>query len=105
MAYKVITTPRAEQQLQEALNYLVFHPYFCNQKAASDLLKDFLEVVDKLEQMAESFKKCEEPNLLNYRKARLKHSYCVLYTVTGNVVYIEHFYHFKQDYTRLLINY
>ena len=99
MAYKVIITSNAEDDLDRFLNYLVF--YKENRKATLSVLEDFAATKDVLTEVAGSLKLCSNPRLneLGYRRINFqKHRYFMLYRIEGNLAIVDGIFHFLQDY-------
>lgn len=101
MASRVLLAAEAERDLAAAVSYLcdaLFLP-----TAAASLLDDYDEVVATLSEFPEAFPLSEEPRLcsLGIRKASFN-TYVALYRPEGDGVVIEHIFHQKQDYARLV---
>ncbi len=104
MAYKVIITSKAEDDLDRFLNYLIF--YKENRKAALSVLEDFAVTKDVLAEVAGSLKMCSNHRLngLGYRRINFqKHRYFMLYRIEGNMVIVDGIFHFLQDYENKFI--
>ena len=103
MAYKVIITRHAQDDLDSILNYLTI--VLRNPQAAAKLLDDIEACYDLLSNMPYSFEPCQNPRLSmkEYRKAVIR-GYLAIYQVQKNnsVVQILRFFHGKQDYEKLL---
>lgn len=102
MAYKVILTDQAGQQLDTYVGYLLNSLY--SEEAAANLLARVDMAIESLSHSAESFATCADPALkaFGYRKIFLPQSrYLFLYSVSGNTVFIEGMYHELQDYENL----
>lgn len=102
MAYDVIMTDKAHQQLDAYIGYLLNTLH--SEEAADNLLGRAEIAISTLAQSAESFAACSDPVLkaFGYRKIFLPQSrYLFVYSVSGNTVYIEGMYHELQDYENL----
>lgn len=102
MAYNVILTDKARQQLDAYICYLLNTLH--SEEAADNLLGRAEMTISTLAHSAESFAVCSDPALkaFGYRKIFLPQSrYLFVYSVSGNTVYIEGMYHELQDYENL----
>ncbi len=103
--YKVIVSPNALSQLEEYIDYIQFT--LINRQAANDVWNDAVETVNKLETVAGSLRKCDDPELkeLGCRKIKfLKHNYVMIYRIEDNIAYVEAVYHQFQDYENVFID-
>lgn len=101
----VYTTPRSEKQMITALNYITF--ILGNSTAAKAVYEDISKTKDTLKYVAGTLQLCEDKYLAEngYRKIKLqKHNYVFLYTIDGNNVYLEAFFHTTQDYENIFKN-
>lgn len=99
MAYEIVVTEDAEEDLDRFIRYLIFSKK--NEQAAKNLLDDFEATIHSLSNVAGSLKKCDNARLneLGYRKIRfLEHRYFMLYRLEGNTVFIDNIFHELQDY-------
>ena len=99
MIYEVIITIDAETDLDNILNYLLFDKR--NSQAASDVLKDFEVIVNRLSYIAGSIALCSNEKLKKhgYRRIGLNHHrYFLLYRIEDNKVFIDKVFHELQDY-------
>ena len=102
MAYKVIITDFARDQLDAIIDYVVYE--LRNEEAADRIIDDFETAIETLEISANAFAKCTEPPLAqhSYYKYHLeKHRYVLLYRISGKKVIIDRVYHELQDYQNL----
>lgn len=102
MVYNVEVTDYAFDQLDNILNYIVNQ--LQNPDAASAVMNDFDEAINKLKRTAGSINICEEAELAQhgYRRYRLaQHRYILLYRIEGEKVFIDRVYHELQDYKNL----
>lgn len=105
MAYKVILSDRALQQLDEFTSYLLFE--LRNEEAASALLDDALDAADSLSYVAASLPLCADAELKRRGLRRFlfsKHRYLWLYQIKGDTVFVKAMYHELQDYDNLFKN-
>ncbi len=80
MAYKIMITKDAEQDLDNFIQYLLFEKK--NVQAAENVLDDFSATKERLSLVAESIKLCNNPRLqkMGYRKIHfISHRYFMLY--------------------------
>ena len=103
MAYKIIKTRLAEQDLDNILGYIVFS--LANPSAAASFA-DAVEVCySDLEKMPLMYELCRDPRLraLEYHKAVIK-NFIMVYKVdeAAKTVHILRFFHGRQDYEKLI---
>ena len=99
MAYKVVVTNDAKENMQEYIEYILYENK--NQQTAGSLLDDFEYTKDILAEVAESLKLCDNEKLrsLGYRRISFKfHRYFMLYRVEDTTVYIDGIFHELQDF-------
>lgn len=99
VSYKIIISPKALSQLEEYIDYIQFTLF--NRQAANAVWNDAIETANKLETVAGSLKKCDDPELndLGYRKISfLNHKYVMIYRIDNNIAFVEAIYHQFQDY-------
>ena len=97
MAYKVIFTENAMEDMDSIVEYLLFH--LRNKQAACH----FIDSVENgvLSNSAESFQLCLNPRLRSrgYRRLNLdKTKYFLLYRTENSTVFVDGIYHQFQDY-------
>ncbi len=103
MAYKVVVTIDAEEDLERFIQYLIFEKQ--NVQAAQNVLDDFEATIESLKYAAGSLKLCDNPHLkqLGYRRINfLNHRYFLMYRVNENTVYVDNMFHELQDYENKL---
>lgn len=99
MAYKVVVTNDAKENMQEYIEYILYEKK--NQQVAGSLLDDFEYTKDILAEVAGSLKLCDNEKLrsLGYRRIGFKfHRYFMLYRVEDTTVYIDGIFHELQDF-------
>ena len=99
MAYKVVVTRDAEEDLENFIKYLITEKK--NMQAAENVLNDFDTTIESLKHVAGSLKLCENPKLrqLGYRRINfLNHRYFMLYRIVDQVVFVDNIFHELQDY-------
>lgn len=103
MAYKIIETEQAQQDLSDIVDYIVSS--LENPSAAAVFLDEVGACFDRLERLPLMFEACRDPHLkvLGYRKAQVK-NYLMIYKVNEptKTVSIMRFFHGRQDYEKLL---
>lgn len=103
MAYNVIVTAPATQDLKKIITYLSI--FLETPAAASSFADAAAACYSELEQMPFLFEFCRKPRLraLGYHKAVIK-KYVMIYKVNESEknVYILRFFHGSQDYENLL---
>lgn len=103
MAYKLITSNRANEQIDNILSYVAIDLH--NPGAARALAIDIYESFNRIEEMADTYGYCEDLYLRfrGYRKKRLKrHNYIIIYRIEGNKVHISGVFHLLEDYAKKL---
>lgn len=103
MAYKVVVTIDAEEDLDRFIQYLIYEKQ--NVQAAQNVLDDFEATIESLKYAAGSLKLCDNPRLkqLGYRRINfLNHRYFLMYRVNENTVYVDNMFHELQDYENKL---
>ena len=104
MAYKVVLTPDAEEELNQFIRYLLYEKK--NEQAASNVLDDFEAMVQSLSRVAGRLKLCDHPRLraLGYRKIHfLTHRYFMLYRMEGDLAVVDGIFHELQDFENWII--
>ena len=99
MAFEVVVTEDAEQDLDRFLFYLVYEKR--NTQAASNLLNNFERTKNSLKDIAGSLHYCDNERLkkLGYRRINFDGmDYFLLYRIVDNTVFIDNMFHFLQDY-------
>ena len=103
MAYKLIETPLAQQDLDAILSYLALA--LENPAAATSFANEVEKCYTALEQMPYLYEQCRDPQLSakGYRKAVIKH-YLLIYRVDEDqkIVYLLRFFYGRQNYEKLL---
>lgn len=102
MAYNVILSDFAKQQLDDILFYICM--MLGNETAARSVLQDAENAIQKLAHVAHSLKICDEPELAQYGYRKIhfsSHRYIMLYTIAGKEVHIDRIYHELEDYQNL----
>lgn len=103
MAYKLIISRKADENIDNIINYLVVN--LSNRQAAEAVIEDIDDAYRKLEERAESYAYCSDSYLASkgYRKLPLsKHSYIILYRVEGDDVFISGVFHTRENYLQKL---
>lgn len=78
-----------------------------NKQAASAVWNDAVGTVTELENVADSLRLCDNPDLkaLGYRKINFRnHRYVMLYRIEENIAYVEAIYHELQDYENIFMD-
>ena len=99
MAYKIVLTSDAEEDLDRFIKYLLLEKK--SEQAAGNVLDDFEATKESLSHAAGSLKICDNPKLraLGYRRVNfLSHRYFMLYRIVYNIVFIDNIFHELQDY-------
>lgn len=99
VSYKVITTPKALQQLDSYISYIQYT--LLNDEAANSVWQDAIDTATELENVAGSLRPCKNLKLkeLGYHPMFfLRHNYVMLYRIEGSIVYVDGIYHQLQDY-------
>ncbi len=103
MAYKIIETSLALQDLDNILGYIAVS--LASPKAASDFADRVEKCYSNLERTPLMYELCRDPHLrlMGYRKAVLKH-YIMIYKIEegSKTVAVMRFFHGRQDYEKLL---
>ena len=103
MAYKLVVTDNAAQQVESIVDYIMYR--LNNKQAAKAIIDDIEKGYTKLSIMAEMFAYCNDRYLAskNYRKLILeKHQYIILYQVRDKVVYVNGVFHMLENYREKL---
>ncbi len=99
MAYKILITPDAEEDLDRFIAYLINEKN--SKQAAKNVLEDFEATKQSLSNVAGSLKLCDNPRLreLGYRRINfLSHRYFMLYRIEKKNVIVDAVFHGSQDY-------
>lgn len=103
MAYKIIMTELAEQDLDHILGYIAHA--LANPSAAASFANAVEACYSDLEELPLMYELCHDPRLraLEYHKAVIK-NYIMVYRVdeTAKTVYILRFFYGRQDYEKLI---
>ena len=98
MAYNVLVSSDAQEDLSNYLLYLIFEKR--NRQAAKSVNEDFLNTKEVLADVADIFhsEECLRDEKFEYRKIHFKkHSYYLMYHIDGDKVIIDHMYHDLQN--------
>lgn len=99
MAYKVIVTENAAQQVENILDYIIYRLH--NEKAAIEILYEIEATYKSLEYLAESMAFCYDSYLKakGYRKISLRnYDYVLLYQIVDDKVYVNGVFHMLENY-------
>ena len=99
MDYKIVVSIAAEEDLNRFIAYLLYEKN--SAQAARNLLIDFEETKERLKNVAECLKFCDNLKLrkLGYRRINfLSHRYFMLYRIENNTVFVDNIFHELQDY-------
>lgn len=103
MDYKVESTPLANQDLDEILNYMVKE--LDNPSAAADFLDEVGLRYENLAKMPQMYERCHDMRLktLGYRRVTIK-NYVMIYKIAESLktVFILRFFYGGRDYEKLL---
>ena len=104
MQFNVELSELAEQQYDEILSYIANE--LKNPQTLKNVMDDFDDTIEKLEQMADSFGYCNSNRLREMGLHKIKfarHRYLFVYRVSKTQVIIEGMYHEMQDYENAII--
>lgn len=104
MAYKVVVTADAEEELNQYIRYLLMVKK--SEQAARNVLDDFEATIQSLRNVAGSLKLCDNPRLkeLGYRRINfLSHKYFIMYRIVEDIVFVDNIFHDLQDYENKMI--
>lgn len=99
MQFKVELSELAEKQYDNILSYMA--NVLKNPQALKNMMDDFDDTVEKLENMANAFAYCRSTRLKQMGMHRIgfaRHRYIFVYRLNGSRVIIEGMYHELQDY-------
>lgn len=100
MAYRLVISRRADEQLDSIIEYVAFR--LNNPMAAAAILSDVEAIYRKLREMPESMALCEDPYLASreYHKAILRqHNYIIIFQICEDEVHIAGIFHTLEDYS------
>ncbi|MCR5450738.1 MAG: type II toxin-antitoxin system RelE/ParE family toxin [Solobacterium sp.] len=103
MAYKIIVTERAAQQIDDVFSYIAV--VLANPNAARSVRDELLTSYRKLEMNPFSAPPCNDLQLkaLGFRRMKLKkHQYILIFKVCESDVIIYGFFHTLEDYSAKL---
>ena len=104
MAYKVVITEDAQDDLDRFINYLLFEKN--SEQAVSNVLEDFKATVDTLSLVAGSLKYCDNWKLKKdgYRRINfMSHKYFKLYRIEDEKAIVDNIFHELQDYENKMV--
>lgn len=104
MQFNVSISELAEKQYIKILDYLKYR--IRNNQAVINVMDDFDETIQLLEENAMSFGLCNDERLRRkgFRKLHFKrHRYLFVYRIIDNDVIIEGLYHELQDYENAIL--
>lgn len=99
MSYNVIITERAEKQLEQRINYLVYQ--LNNKEAGRNLLSGIGSLYDRLEDNPWQFTDCRDLFLktLGYKEVLVMNmKYIVIFRIEDNDVYVLGIFHQLENY-------
>lgn len=99
MAYKIVVTKDAEEDLDRFMKYLIVEKK--SLQAAQNVLNDYDATIENLKLVAGSLKLCDNPRLqkLGYRRINfIHHKYFMMYRIVKGMVYVDNIFHELQDY-------
>ena len=103
MAYRLHITDRAEELLEQLVNYILGK--FKNEPAAKHLLDGIEQLYDRLEDNPYQFADCKDPFLKSkgYKEAVVKDmDYILIFRITDDVVYVLGIFHQLENYKNKL---
>lgn len=103
MAYRLIITERAEELLEQLVNYILYK--FRNEQAAGHLLDGIEQLYDRLQDNPYQFADCRDSFLKSkgYKEAIVKNvDYILIFRIEGNVVYVLGIFHQLENYKNKL---
>lgn len=103
MTYRVIVTDRADEQLDNIIQYILTQ--YKNKDTARGILDDVLRAYEKLEYMGGSMPLCSDPYLAEkgYHKINLEnHHYLLLYQIDNDSVIVSGIFHMLENYQNKL---
>lgn len=99
MAYRLNITDRAEELLDQLVNYMLFK--FKNKAAVKHLLDGIDQLYGRLEDNSYQFADCRDSFLKSkgYKEAVVKDmDYILIFRIEGNVVYVLGIFHQLENY-------
>lgn len=99
MAYRLMITERAEELLEQLVNYILYK--FRNEQTARHLLDDIEQLYDRLEDNPYQFADCRDSFLKSKgcKEAVVKDmDYILIFRMEGNVVYVLGIFHQLENY-------
>ena len=99
MAYKVIITELAIQQLESYIAYTKYN--LKNMQAAKSIRDDAKKTKKKLSNIAEMLPLCTNDVLASYGYRKIefeKHNFFMVYRIDGNYIIVDAMYHDLQDF-------
>lgn len=99
MGYRLNITDRAEELLDQLVNYILFK--FKNEPAAIQLLDGMEQLYDRLEDNPYQFADCRDSFLKSkgYKEAVVKNmDYILIFRIDGDVVYVLGVFHQLENY-------
>jgi plasmid stabilization system protein ParE len=99
MDYKVIVTDRAEELLDQLVNYILLK--FKNEAAAKHLLDGIEKIYERLENNPEQFADCRDSLLKSkgYKEAVVSDmDYILIFRIDADVVYVLGIFHQSENY-------
>jgi plasmid stabilization system protein ParE len=99
MAYKLMITDRAEELLDQLVNYILFK--FNNQSAAKHLLDGIEQLYNRLEDNPYQFADSRDSMLKSqgYKEAVVKDmDYILIFRIDGDIVYVLGIFHQLENY-------
>ena len=99
MAYRLHITDRAEELLDQSVNYILFK--FKNEPAAKHLLDGIEQLYDRLEDNPYQFADCRDSFLKSkgYKVAAVKDmDYILIFRIDNDVVYVLGIFHQLENY-------
>lgn len=103
MAYKLIISSEADDQLDNIIFYIVNK--LKNPEAAGEILDEIFDLYKTIEKFPESFPMCSDPYLAKkgYRKCILAHhDYVILYLMDEMHIKISGIFHARENYIKKL---
>lgn len=97
-SWEVIATDDVEEDLAGFVEYLLYEKK--NEQAATAVIDDYDETIERLEGSEGAFGPMNNPRLaeLGYRKILFqRHNYYLIYRIEGNKAIVDHMYHGLQD--------
>ena len=99
MRFDIEISEMAQKQYDDILHYIAFE--LKNPQAVKNIVEDFDNALDQLENNADSFGFCNSKKLCDMGFQKLpfrKHRYIIVYRIKKDKVIIDGIYHELQDY-------